>query len=261
MKTAKVFLGTLFLLTMVASCNKKKYPGKDFPPGSEPKVERIMSTSGKLMGSSYVSRDGKTIKMAIVGGSSSNGRNNEIVFTKNNEVILRINTTVEKNGDGIGKYSLAVHGHGVNYLEVMDASSIVLEEGKDSEGIAPIEISSGEKSWNGNLDFSTSKFSNLENAVSLQHEIPNAISFLIDPLINDAVNFYSGPGGIGIQVLTMGQPVILASVKGNLCRAACWAGGSAVIAACCVGTGGWGCIVCAAIWAADASLCADLCPK
>lgn len=264
-KTNKLFLAFSFLI-IVASCGEQKTKNKDesMPPSTESasasEVQKKMSDDGKFQGASYMTADGKTIQMKIVNGKAEMGRKNEIVFTSDDEVLLTIKSEVVKNTEGLGFYSLSVKGNGVNYHQEMDASSIILEEGKASSGIALINITSGEKSWSGSLDFATSEFSGLEEAVSFQQEIPVEIATLIDPLVKESVTFYKGAGAIGIQTLTFGQPIILASVTGSLCRAACWAGGSAVIAACCAGSGGWACYLCAAIWAADASLCADLCP-
>ena len=258
MKTLKLSL-LLILLLILASpgCKTKKPTGDNMPTGE---VIRQYSDNGDLKGSSYKMKDGSIIKLTIDKSTSSQGHSTQLVFSKNNNTILTLKSGLNRTGEGIGKIYTSANGSDVNYYQEIDASNIILVENQASSGIAGVYGYSGSTNWEGSLNFGNSELTNSDAMISMQTAIPNEVYNNIEPLLVDAKQFYiSRPGG-NINNLVVGQPIILASFTGSLCRAACAAAAAAAATGCCGATVTVGCVACVAAAAALGSLCIDSCP-
>jgi hypothetical protein len=258
----------ILLLVLFLSCDKNK-PTNNTGSDSDvtPKVESQFSTNGELIGSSYKTSDGTIIKMTISKTSSPNGHNSEIVFLSGNDTILTLQSGVVRSSEGIGQIFTSANATGVNYRIDIDASNIILEKGKSSTGMASVKVSLGEKIWNGSLDFATSTLSNLEGATRLSDAIPSQTATRISPFVpalQDAFNFYSKQSSGAVLASMPGQPIVLDSVVGSLCRITCAAATVAATIACsalsCGETLGAGCVVCLLAAGAAGQLCQELCP-
>ena len=266
MKTkAKLVLMTL-ILALIFSCSENNTPTSNNITEPTQTVKKIINSNGEISGASYIANDGSVVKMLISKKLNKNGHNSEITIFKGNEIILTLQSGVDNSSKGLGKFFVTANGLNVNYKAEMDASTIFLEEGKASSGIALINVSLNQENWKGSFDFGTSMISKGYQAPGLYEALPAESVALMDPfnsVFNDIYkNYKNMPNSSIAHEITIGQPVFSSekSFWGSVCRAACWAGFSGAGVLCCGGTAGVACAACVALAAFDASLCADLCP-
>ena len=266
MKTkAKLLLMTLLVL-LVFSCTENSTPTDNKVTEPTQTIHKLTASNGEITGASYIANDGSIVKMQISKKLNKNGHHSEITIFKGNEIVLTLQSGVDNSSKGLGKIFVTANGLDVNYKAEMDASNIFLEKGKASSGIAKINVSLNQENWKGSFDFGTSMVSKGYHAPGLYESLPATTIALMEPfnsVFDDIYSYYKNiPNSSITNEVAIGQPVIPGekSAWGSACRAACWGVFSGAAVLCCGGTAGLACAACVALAAADASLCADLCP-
>lgn len=206
----------------------------------------------------------KNIRMNLKKTIQRNVAKSELIFSEGGKKLLVITTqkSMCKDHSCLGITQISAKGQGTNYQMLIDFKS-----GKNKQSnFANVIIKNKGMTQKGRLNLNTKKIIGCKNYAlinALSKEQINMINSFRVPLKSIA-KFHELKIKSSIlstySVLGTSEGLILLSFKGSLCRAACWAVAAAATAACCGGTAGALCIACAAIWAADASLCSDLCP-
>jgi len=221
--------------------------------------------SGEVIDAVYKNKE-KSVKMVLRKTKSRNAATTEIKFSENSKPSLTVSMKKTECGNicCLGTIQVSAKGKGVNYQMMIDFKS----SGKKnkSKDFARVKIKNNKTIQSGYLNLNTRKVIGcknygLMNALS-DEQIKMIESFKVP--LKSITRFYGGEikssALATYSVLGTGEGLILLSLKGSLCRAACWAAFSAAAIICCGGTAGIACAICTALAAADASLCADLCP-
>jgi hypothetical protein len=152
-------------------------------PVATPHLHITKSRSGEPI-RAWVREQGQTLEVRTLHRAGPEGNTTEFLFTKGHVLQLTLSGTLVRypKAHHLGEYRFVAKTDIGEYSMVLDATGVTLDRHVAS-GLGKVQIKSGTKLWEGELDFNRGTITNLNNAPRLDEVVSKSLDSTFAPLI------------------------------------------------------------------------------